>query len=88
MKLETDLWILVFATHPEAAPDLLRDQAQAVTDPALRQLYLDYDQAHDLDPDDPRIADLAHRIVEASVTRYEPGGPPGQDVDSEVPALV
>ncbi|SDD98733.1 MerR family transcriptional regulator [Auraticoccus monumenti] len=88
VRLETDLWILVFATHPGTAADLFRDQAQALTDSALRQLYLDYDEAHDLDPDDPLIDDLAHRIVEASKARYRADGPPGQDVDSDVPALA
>lgn len=88
VDLEADLWILVFATHPETATDLFRDQAQAMTDPALRQLYLDYDQAHDLDPADRRIDDLARRIVETSTVRYQPDGPPGRDVDSDIPALI
>lgn len=88
VTLETDLWILVFATHPETATDLFRDQAQAMTDPTLRQIYLDYDQAHDLDPSDPRLDDLAHRIVDASTARYQPDGPPGQNVNSEIPALI
>ncbi|MEU6911409.1 hypothetical protein ABZ935_39770 [Streptomyces coeruleorubidus] len=34
-------------------------------DPDSRQLFLDYDRAHDLDADDPHIDDLARRIVEA-----------------------
>jgi hypothetical protein len=49
VTLESDLWILVFATHPDIARGLFDDQAQALTDPALRQLYLDYDRAHGLD---------------------------------------
>ena len=88
VQLETDLWVLVFATHPQTAADLFRDQTQALTDPALRQLYLDYDQAHDLDPNDSRIDDLARRIVEASTARYQANGPPGQYIDSDVPALA
>jgi len=48
--LEGDLWILVFAAHPDMARELFRDQAQSLTDPTLRQIYLDYDRAHDLDP--------------------------------------
>jgi len=63
--MEGDLWILVFATHPDIAPALFRDQAQALTDPTLRQLYLDYDRAHDLDPHDHAIDDL----LDASSTR-------------------
>jgi DNA-binding transcriptional MerR regulator len=45
--MEADLWILVFATHPYTAIELFHDQAQALTDQALRQVYLDYDRAHD-----------------------------------------
>jgi DNA-binding transcriptional MerR regulator len=48
--MEADLWILVFATQPDTAIELFHDQAQALTDQALRQVYLDYDRAHDLDP--------------------------------------
>ncbi|MEY9967871.1 DNA-binding transcriptional MerR regulator [Streptacidiphilus sp. MAP12-16] len=88
VDLQRDLWILVFATHPDLATTLFHDQAEALADPALRQLFLDYDHAHDLDADDPRIDDLAHRIAEATRERYGPDNLPGQDADSEIPALV
>jgi DNA-binding transcriptional MerR regulator len=88
VTLEGDLWILVFATHPDAARELFRDQAQALTDPALRQLYLDYDRAHDLDPLDPFLAELARRIIEATSQRYGTGDLPGQESSSEIPQLI
>ncbi|WP_204041658.1 MerR family transcriptional regulator [Acrocarpospora phusangensis] len=88
VALETDLWILVFATHPDTALELFRDQTEALDDPTLRQMYLDYDEAHDLDPYDPRIDDLARRIVQASRERYGSNDLPGQDTDSEIPALI
>ncbi len=88
VTLEGDLWILVFATHPDIAHDLFRDQAQAVTDPGLRQLYLDYDRAHDLDPRDPFVADLARRIFEATIQRYGTGDLPGQATGSAIPRLI
>jgi DNA-binding transcriptional MerR regulator len=88
VAMETDLWILVFATHPGTATELFHDQAQALTDPVLRQIYLDYDHAHDLDPADPRLDDLAQRIVIATKSRYGPGGPPGQVTGSAIPALI
>ncbi|WP_329320514.1 MerR family transcriptional regulator [Streptomyces sp. NBC_01262] len=88
VDLQRDLWILVFATHPDLAITLFPDQAEALADPALRQLFLDYDHAHDLDADDPRIADLARRIAEATRERYGADTLPGQDADSEIPALV
>lgn len=88
VAMETDLWILVFATHPDTAIELFRDQGQALTDPALRQIYLDYDRAYDLAPSDPRLADLARRIVAATRTRYGPGDLPGQVTGSAIPALI
>jgi len=88
VAMEGDLWILVFATHPGLATDLLRDEAQALSVPALRRIYLDYDRAHDLDPRDPALADLARRIVDATVQRYGAGDLPGQATGSEIPQLI
>ncbi|MGW0755952.1 MerR family transcriptional regulator [Streptomyces sp. NPDC002814] len=88
VDLQHDLWILVFATHPDHALTLFRDQADILADPALRQLFLDYDHAHDLAPDDPRIDTLADRIVEATRHRYGPDTLPELDAASEIPALI
>jgi len=88
VALETDLWILVFATYPDTAVGLFHDQVQALTDPMLRQIYLDYDQAHDLNPHDPRIDELARRIVTATRSRYDPADLPGQHTGSDLPALI
>jgi hypothetical protein len=88
VDLQRDLWILVFATHPDSAAALFRDQAEILDDPALRRLFLDYDHAHDLDAGDPRIDDLARRIVQATRERYGPGDPPVLDAASEIPALI
>ncbi|MFI7240305.1 MerR family transcriptional regulator [Streptomyces cyaneofuscatus] len=87
MDLQRDLWILVFATHPEHAITLFHDQAQTLADPALRQLFLDYDHAHDLDAGDRRVDDLARRIAEATRERYA-HEPPELDVASDIPALI
>ncbi|MFG1813586.1 MerR family transcriptional regulator [Kribbella sp. NPDC049174] len=88
VAMERDLWILTFATHPEEAYELFTDQAQAQADPALRRLYLEYDRAHDFDPQDPALADLAGRIVQASIERYGTGELPGQTVDPDLPQLI
>jgi len=88
VRLERDLWILVFATHPDMAHELFRDQAQSLTDPALLQIYLDYDRAHDLDPRDPFIAVLSRRIVDATRQRYGTGDLPGQTAGSGVPQMI
>lgn len=88
VDLQRDLWILVFATHPDRAIALFRDQAEILADPALRQLFLDYDRAYDLDAEDPRIDDLARRAAEATRERYGPDELPGLDAASEIPALI
>lgn len=88
VAMERDLWILVFTTEPGIALDLFRDQAQAMTDPTLRQLYLDYDRAHDLDPRDEFLTDLARRIVHATTQRYGTDDLSGQATDSEIPQLI
>jgi len=88
VDLQRDLWILVFATHPDHAITLFHDQAEILADPALRQLFLDYDHAHDLRADDPRLDGLARRIVEATRERHGPDELPELDADSEIPALV
>lgn len=88
VDLQRDLWILTFATHPERAAALFRDQAEILADPALRQLFLSYDRVYDLPADDPRVDDLARRIVEATHERYGPDGPPELPASSGIPALV
>jgi len=88
IAMETDLWILLFATHPRTAIELFRDQADALSDPALRRIYLGYDRAHDLDPGDPRLETLARQIVAATRRRYGTGELPGQGTDPDMPALV
>ncbi|MEU1630642.1 MerR family transcriptional regulator [Streptomyces sp. NPDC020096] len=88
VDLQRDLWILVFATHPDRAITLFHDQAEILADSARRQLFLDYDHAHDLDADDPCIDDLARRIVEATRERYRPDELPELDAASEIPALI
>lgn len=88
VDLQRDLWILVFATHPDRAIALFRDQSEILDDPALRQMFLDYDNAHDLDADDPRIDDLARRIVDATRKRYGSEELPELDVTSEIPGLI
>ncbi len=88
IAMERDLWIVVYATHPEVADTLFQDQADALSDPALRKLYLDYDRAHDLGPTDPFLPDLADRIVAATLQRYDPNNLPGQATDSPIPQLL
>ena len=56
--------------HPESAAALLADQHQAKTLADVQQVYRDYDQARDLNPDDPRLKQLADRILRITRDRY------------------
>lgn len=88
VQMEHDLWILAFATDPEAARAMLADQHQAKSQPEVQQVYRDYDQARDLDPDDPSLVSLARRIAEIASDRYSDRQPPAPAADSPVPALI
>lgn len=88
IALERDLWILAFAAHPGTAPALLEDQSEAKTAPEVQEIYRDYDQARDLDPDDPRVRALADRIVETTQLRYANTPPPAPATESPIPALI
>ncbi|MGZ9935026.1 MerR family transcriptional regulator [Streptomyces sp. NC-S4] len=88
VDLQRDLWILVFATRPDRAFTLFHDQAETTADPTLRQLYLGYDHAYDLDAADPRIDELARRIAEATRERYGSDALPGLDAPSDIASLI
>lgn len=88
VQMEHDLWTLAFATDPEAAEVLLADQHQAKTLPEVQQVYRDYDQARNLDPDDPRLASLAERITEIARDRYADQPPPAPPANSPIPTLI
>ncbi|MEU4254003.1 MerR family transcriptional regulator [Amycolatopsis sp. NPDC026612] len=87
VALQSDLWLLVFATHPETARTTFRDQAAMVADPALRAVILEYDRVHDLDPHDPRVDALAGKILAATRARYGEDLP-SYEAGSAIPALV
>lgn len=88
VEMERDLWLLAFATDPDTAAALLADQHQAKTLPDVQQVYRDYDQARDLDPDDPRLHRLAQHIADIARDRYADQPPPTPAGESPVPALI
>ncbi|MEU4396897.1 MerR family transcriptional regulator [Kribbella sp. NPDC023855] len=85
--MERDLWVVMFATLPDTAKDWFQDQVDALTDPVLRQLYLTYDQAHDLDPGDPALEALAEGIVTETIHRYGSASLPAE-ANSSIPQLL
>lgn len=64
VNLERDGWILLAALCPEVVPEWTRQKRAALTDTAFRRLYLACDEAHDWDPTDPRLEELAVWMVD------------------------
>lgn len=73
VDMESELWLLLFTTHPDIAPGLLADQHQAKTGTDVQAIYLAYDNARDLDPSDPGLRELADRIADATRAQYPSG---------------
>jgi DNA-binding transcriptional MerR regulator len=63
VELEREGWVLMEALCPELVEGWAEDKRQALSDPETRRLYLAWDQAWDLDPDDPRLEELADSMV-------------------------
>ncbi|MEV4054026.1 MerR family transcriptional regulator [Amycolatopsis sp. NPDC049688] len=87
VTLQSDLWTLVFATHPETARANFRDQSAMLADPELLALVVEYDRVHDVEPHDPRIDALAAKLAAAARARYGPGLP-AYEQGSAIPELV
>lgn len=68
---ERDGWILLLARHPQPALEWLDDKRAQLADPELQELYRGYDQAVGWDPADPRLEELADRIVRYAEQRSD-----------------
>jgi DNA-binding transcriptional MerR regulator len=88
IAMESELWILLFATHPDIAEQLLADQHQAKTHKEVQAIYRTYDDARDLDPSDPRLRNLADRIADATQSRYPSGELPIPDQHDPIADLI
>lgn len=88
IAMESELWILLFATHPDIAEQLLADQHQAKTQKEVQAIYRTYDDARDLDSTDPRLRDLADRIADATQSRYPSGELPIPDQHDPIADLI
>jgi DNA-binding transcriptional MerR regulator len=67
IKIERDLWILLWAVTPAEAAAQLAERLSVLDDPSIQQLFLDFDRAFAADPADPALADLAGRLVAVSI---------------------
>lgn len=72
VRIERDGWILLAARYADAAGDAAQAKLKGLDEPDFRQIYLAYDEAADWDPADPRLDELADRIL-AFGARYDPG---------------
>jgi DNA-binding transcriptional MerR regulator len=81
VTLERDGWTLLMARVPEQAAAWAADKSAALADPDFRRLYVAWDKAHDWEPDDPRLIDLADQAA-AWLARQPPSPPPsGSEAD-------
>jgi DNA-binding transcriptional MerR regulator len=76
VRVERDGWILMEGSAPEQVADWVRNKKEALSDQGFRRLYLAVDQAWDLDPDDPRLEDLAAEIAKWATAHDRPGSDP------------
>ncbi|HUQ60768.1 MerR family transcriptional regulator [Lentzea sp.] len=83
LRMERDVWVLMQAVAPDEAAVWLADKAAALADPEFQRIYLAYDEAFALGPDDPRLPALAERA--AAWTRNRPVMPMA---DPEITALA
>ncbi|MFD9698663.1 MerR family transcriptional regulator [Lentzea sp. NPDC059081] len=63
VRMEREVWVLMQAVAPEEAAVWLADKTDALADPEFQRIYLDYDEAFGLAPDDPRLPALAQRAA-------------------------
>lgn len=85
MTLERDGWTLLTALSPDQATKSAREKNTALADPAFQQLYLRWEQAHDWDPDDPRLGELAGDA--AAWLEEQPTSPPPTDLSAGIAAV-
>ncbi len=85
IALERDGWTLLMTLSPEQVVTWAREKSAALADPEFQQLYLRWEQAHDWEPDDPRLAELAAQA--AAWLEKQPASPPPTDLPAGVAAV-
>jgi DNA-binding transcriptional MerR regulator len=63
VQIERDAWVLMAALGPDLVAGWVAEKRAALQDREFRHLYLAFDQVVDLDPDDPRLGELADIAV-------------------------
>ena len=63
VEIERDSWILLAAQMPEQVAAFMEVKRAQIEHPELRRLYLDLGDLADCGPSDPRLPELADRVV-------------------------
>jgi DNA-binding transcriptional MerR regulator len=63
IQMERDAWILVAAQIPDQMPALMALKRAQIEDPSVAAMYLDLVEAVGWSPADPRLVELADRLV-------------------------
>ena len=86
VQMECDGWILLAARYREEAVAAAQAKLNGLDEPEFQQMYLAYDEAADWDPADPRLEQVADRII-AFAARHD-AGPDPSDVLADDPVTV
>ena len=86
VQMERDIWILVQSVSPKEAAVWIADKRDAIGDPELCAIYLEYDAAFDWSPEDSRLHALGER-AQRWITNWL-GGSVGEDRPSRAPAIA
>jgi DNA-binding transcriptional MerR regulator len=89
VAMEREGWIVVAARAPDRAIEWTTLKQQQLGDPEFLALYLGFDRAFDLDPEDPRLITLADDMC-AFLARVltEPAEPVESEVSEHLAALL
>ena len=75
VEMERDGWILMQSASPRQAAVMIADKREAMADPEFQAIYLQYDEAFDWPPDDPRLPALAERARRWLAARGQASSP-------------
>ncbi|HET7799457.1 MAG TPA: MerR family transcriptional regulator [Humibacillus xanthopallidus] len=81
IEVERDSWILIAAQMPDEVPALMAIKRAQIENEVIRRLYLDLGGLADCSPDDPRLPELADRVV----AFIEAAAADGEGVEDEHP---
>jgi DNA-binding transcriptional MerR regulator len=91
IEVERDAWILVAAQIPDQMPALMALKRGQIEDPVVTAIYLDLVEAADWASDDPRLPEIADRLVamiEKDAGQWSDDQVPDFALDDDLVALL